>query len=304
MSNRLGIILLCMTALGACSSPENRIQSSSVPDSLRSAFNEYWYSGQAEISSYDLVQYRYGEYREGQAVIIFVTEDVHPETHVKLDQPDAEGAKKVKVMKMNMTRNFTTGIYPYSMMLSVFHPFDNPAHPFTLKASMSSQEWCGHVYGQLNFHNGHYDVNSHSYFEKEGDQNFHLEGNLLEDALWVRLKINPWDISEQEDHFVPGLFYSRASHQSLGPLKARSYITQDDQTLTYHLEYMDRKLNIHLESVFPYQILGWEEHRFDGNDPTLVSKGTLNKTIKTDYWTKNKTGDIHLRDSLGLPLNY
>lgn len=38
-------------------------------------FGEYWFQGKAEISSYDLTQYRYGEAREGEAVMIFVTED-------------------------------------------------------------------------------------------------------------------------------------------------------------------------------------------------------------------------------------
>jgi hypothetical protein len=38
-------------------------------------FNEYWYQGKAEITSYDLQQARYGENREGSAVLVFVSED-------------------------------------------------------------------------------------------------------------------------------------------------------------------------------------------------------------------------------------
>ena len=38
-------------------------------------FADYWYRGQAEITSYDLEQARYGELRSGTAVLVFVTED-------------------------------------------------------------------------------------------------------------------------------------------------------------------------------------------------------------------------------------
>ena len=34
-------------------------------------FNAYWYAGKAEITSYSLQQARYGELRDGHAVLIF-----------------------------------------------------------------------------------------------------------------------------------------------------------------------------------------------------------------------------------------
>ncbi|MDB9780148.1 hypothetical protein OAB54_07920 [Flavobacteriaceae bacterium] len=38
-------------------------------------FKTHWFDGYAEISSYSLDQSRYGEVREGNAVLIYVTED-------------------------------------------------------------------------------------------------------------------------------------------------------------------------------------------------------------------------------------
>jgi hypothetical protein len=81
-------------------------------------FKQTWYAGKAEISSYSLEQARYGEIRNGEATLIFVTEDFSADKLVKLDEP-AGATDKMRVLKMNMNKKFVTGIYPYSMMLSL-----------------------------------------------------------------------------------------------------------------------------------------------------------------------------------------
>jgi hypothetical protein len=42
---------------------------------LSQGFKDYWYAGEAEITSYELEQARYGEIRKGHAVLIYVTEE-------------------------------------------------------------------------------------------------------------------------------------------------------------------------------------------------------------------------------------
>jgi len=86
-------------------------------------WGDYWFQGKAEINSYNLTQYRYGEARDGEAVLIFVTEDFSRKKHVKLDDTEAAGRDKISVLKMNQTREFVTGIYPYHMMLSAFYSY-------------------------------------------------------------------------------------------------------------------------------------------------------------------------------------
>jgi hypothetical protein len=49
------------------------------------AFKNYWYKGKAEVNSYNLLQSRYGEVREGKAMLLFVTEDFSKKKQVKLD---------------------------------------------------------------------------------------------------------------------------------------------------------------------------------------------------------------------------
>ena len=89
-------------------------------DAEHTQFNEYWYAGLAEVSGYDLLQSRYGEIHEGKAAMIFVTEPFSKKKQVKLDNPGQAGKDNTSVLKLNSTRKFLTGIYPYSMMTSVF----------------------------------------------------------------------------------------------------------------------------------------------------------------------------------------
>ncbi len=127
-------------------------------------FRDYWYNHGAEISRFSLQQMRYGEIHQGDAVLIFVTEEMNPALQVKADNP---GPENVPILKLNAVRKFFTGIYPYSIMTSVFTPVDVVKYPLPFKVTASSQEWCGHVYTQLNLSNAEYRVRVHSYFEKE-----------------------------------------------------------------------------------------------------------------------------------------
>ena len=95
---------------------------------LPEEFKDYWYNGEAEITSYKLEQARYGEMHDGKAVLVFVTEDFLPETQVKADHYEETN---IPVLKLNATKKFNTGIYPYSIMQSTFYPVSNNKHaPF------------------------------------------------------------------------------------------------------------------------------------------------------------------------------
>ena len=152
---------------------------------LSKEFKDYWYAGNAEITSYEIKQARYGELREGTAVTIFVTEDFLPGAQVKANNPSKEN---IPVLKLNSTKKFLTGIYPYSIMTSTFSPVNSEEH--ALKVSNSVQEWCGHVYAQLN-NKKQFEVTAHSYFEGEADQNMKLPKTWLENELWNLIRINP-----------------------------------------------------------------------------------------------------------------
>ncbi|RMD73211.1 MAG: septum formation inhibitor Maf, partial [Bacteroidetes bacterium] len=71
-------------------------------------FTEYWYTGQGELNSYALTQWRYGEPRAGEAVLVFVTEPFSQRKQVKLDRPEADPTDAVSVLKLNHIRKFPT----------------------------------------------------------------------------------------------------------------------------------------------------------------------------------------------------
>ncbi len=275
------------------------------------AFKQKWYAGKAELSSFTLQQARYGEIRNGEAVLIFVTEDFSTDNLVKLDEPERTN-DKARVLKMNMSKKFVTGIYPYSMMLSVFTPVSGDGKEKTVKADCSSQEWCGQTFSQLKLKGNDYNWQLHSYFEKEGEQDKKLDAVLIEDELWNRIRINPSTLPQGKVSLLPGLLWQRLSHVPLKEeaavltvSKADSLFIKDSgvQMYTIHYPAAQRTLQIYFQSAFPHEILGWQENYPDGfgnNKKMLTTKAAKKKTAWLDYWKHNALADTTYRDTLQL----
>ncbi|HEV8081501.1 MAG TPA: hypothetical protein VGP43_12365 [Chitinophagaceae bacterium] len=283
-------------------------KSSSQPPNEQ--FKQLWYAGKAELTSYDLQQARYGEIRNGESVLIFVTEDFSKDKLVKLDEPDKTG-DKLRVMKMNMTKKFVTGIYPYSMMLSVFTPVSKKGNEKTVKADCSSQEWCGHTFSQLKLNGGNYNWELHSYFEKESEQDTKIDDVILEDELWNYIRINPSTLPQGKFSLLPGLLWQRLSHSEmkkeeavLSLTKADTFFIKNVSAQLYAIYYpaFQRTLQIYFDADFPYQILGWQESYPDGfgNKKMLTTKAIRKKSIWLDYWKHNSISDSTYLDSLQL----
>lgn len=298
-------LLLIGLMLVDCNSSHS--QSQSRPSQK---FNNYWYAGNAEITSYELKQARYGEIHSGEAVLVFVTEPFSNSKQVKLDDWRNATSDNVSVMKLNFTKKFLTGIYPYSMMSSTFTPVDSNNHPDLLKVTTSSQEWCGHTFTQLNLAKGEYKFRQYSYFESEGDIDSKLPKTILEDELWTRIRLNPTDLPKGEINVLPGTFYLRLRHQEIKAQPATAKVEalassdfSDKSHQVYVLDYTNRSLKIYFESDFPYTILGWEETHLSGfgKPEKLTTIAKRINTIKSTYWNKNSNKDRKIREELGLP---
>ena len=266
---------------------------------LSKAFKEYWYAGDAEITSYRLEQARYGEIREGKSVLIFVTEPFLPEVQVKADQ---SAPSNIPVLKLNATKKYLTGIYPYSVMSSTFYPVHDNQH--AIKTNLSMQEWCGHVYAQLN-NRAQFEYQLHSYFEGEADQNKTLNKAILENEIWNKIRINPEGLPVGQIDIIPSLEYFRLKHIPIQSFKATASLENNGETNSYTIDYegTERKITIDFSAEFPYAIEGWVEEYKSGFGPdakTMVSKGTKLKSLKTPYWKQNSNKFVALRDSLAL----
>ncbi|MCM4162841.1 MULTISPECIES: septum formation inhibitor Maf [unclassified Arenibacter] len=266
---------------------------------LSDVFKNYWYSGKAEISSFKLEQARYGELRSGTAVLIYVTEPFLADKQVKADNSNPDN---ISVLKLNSTKKFLTGIYPYSIMNSSFYPVSDNQHAIKLTASV--QEWCGQVFTQLN-NRDKFEVSSFSYFEAEGDQTITLDKTHLENEIWNKIRIDPNNLPVGNITMIPSLEYIRLAHKPLKAYEARTEIKTEANMATYKVTYpeLDRTLAISFSATFPYTIENWSEtynNGFGPNAQTLTTKATKIKTLKRAYWQENKNSDVFLRDSLGL----
>jgi hypothetical protein len=261
-------------------------------------FNAYWYAGKAEINSYDYFIDRYDQPRKGYAVMVFVTEDFSKSKHVKLDDPAKAGDDRVPVLKINALQRFNTGIYDYSMMSSIFTPVDLNKNPRSLKMTTTVQDWCGHIFTQIDEKKDKYHVSQFSYFEQEGDKGFDTEGVMLEDEILTRLRINPTNVPTGDVKLIPNLTYTRLRHKGIEPLAAKIEIKDiANKQRSVIVKYTaGRRLEIDYEAAFPYKIMRIGE--YDGDKK--MSEAILKKSIMSDYWAKHGNEDVGLRTDLGI----
>ncbi len=279
-------------------------------------FDAYWRRGKAELNRFRLLESRYGELHRGHAVLVFVVEDMRPDLQVKDESADPRARGSIPVMKLNRLERFTTGIYDYSMMLSVFVPLDLAAHPLALKATASVQEWCGQVWEQLNLGDAGWRLRLHSYFEKEHDREATLARAPLEDALLVKIRLDPAALPVGDLRVVPGLFDSRLRHREPKAVEAKATLEEktvpvrldetagepDPKLMRYTIEYpaLARRFAIVFERAFPHRIQGFEDAFTDGRGRRRRTAAVREKTILSDYWNRRFNRDAPLRAEFGL----
>jgi len=311
---KLLLVLVLAGFFTACSAQSTNQNGLELPDVnvQTDSFKDYWYSGKAELAHYDMQQIRYGEIRDGDAVLIFVTEDFLTDKQVKLESP-ANGRDATTVLKVNFLKEFLTGIYQYNVMTSVFTPIDFNHHPNTLKVVNSSQEWCGTTYSQLNLQENQYRVTGHSYFESEADYKANLDNTWLEDEIWTKLRLSPELLPEGEINIIPGSFSIRTSHKDWSVEKAMAtksewdnneseYDFPGENLMAYSLDYEagGRSLTIIYENTSPYRVAGWIEKKQTRDGETLTARSVRTDVIREPYWKQNSNADESIRTRLGL----
>lgn len=262
-------------------------------------FNNYWYAGDAELTSYKIKQARYGELHTGTAVLIYVTEQLLPKEQVKANKTHDEN---ITVLKLNKHKSFLTGIYPYTIMTSVFSPVSAGRH--AVKVTNTTQEWCGNTYSQLN-NREMFDIRYHSYFEGEADQFLTLEKTHLEDEIWNTIRLKPEALPVGAIEMVPAFEYIRLLHIKTKAYKAVASIKKTATITQYSINYpaLKRTLTIEFQNKFPYIIERWKDEYksgFDSEAERLTSTGERISTIKEKYWELHNNRHRGERKKLGL----
>ena len=306
--NKLTTFLIVFLSLACCNKAETQVDKN---------FWKNWGDSRAEINSYRLDMPRYGEHRTASAVLVFVTEDLGKQSQVKVDRV---GPEKVKVLKLNHSRRFVTGIYDYAMMLSVFSPlevwsFGNEEYPAVtpVKISLSSTEWCGNYYQQLNTRDKGYQIETHSYFDGEADANTKLTVGpelITEDDLFIRVReiLAPFPAGEYE--MLSSALFSRFSHESLKKVNSRIIRNKLNAKLKteigtfsviqYKVETSQREYLIWVENSGERRILKWQI-KFLSGEKGLVENAEILASFRTQYWSQNSVDHENLRAKLKLP---
>ena len=294
------------------SSPAPSFRGAGAPE-FGDAFWKLWGDGQAELAGYDLTFPRYGASREGVAVTIFVTETFSHALRVKADPGRHPRSDELPVLKLNLIRDFPTGIYDYHLMTSGFVALASrdgrPAGSAT-KVSFSSQEWCGNVYAQVLFDAGSARLTTHSYFDGEADQERREPvpaDAVSEDLLlvWARGLAAPV-LAPGESRRVPlvrSLAVSRLAHvpfavetatlsRSATPERVRVPAGDIDCDVFRAEIPGGRSWTIHVERSAPHRIAQWR-----------TGAGEVARLLASDriaYWRANDPDGIRLLSRLGL----
>ncbi len=269
-------------------------------------FSAHWHDGHAELDGYRLTVSRYGEDRAGYAVMIFVTEPFSESKKVKVNDHTKNPEDTFDALKLNLIRDFQTGIYDYNTMVSVF---SRTSDFEPVKISFTSAEWCGHVYTELLFDKTKIQVQNNSYFEDESGTRIvpRPENLVSEDNLFILLRglrgdyLKPGE-SKKVD-YLPGVFYSRLAHKTAGVVAATISRRKGNErvtvpagefdTMVYDVSADGRNGVFHIEAAYPHRIVRWELA------PDV--RGELTGTKRLQYWRLNKEGGEEYLKELGLP---
>lgn len=285
-----------------------------------SEFWDHWGDGRAELSGYRMTISRYGEPRHAELALIYVTEPHDRHSWIKDD--DAEAPDRVEVLKLNQHVEFLTGIYPYSVMTSVFGPVDDwggaTEERFQpVRIVHGVQEWCGAYSHRIWPGPESFRSLRLSYFAHEGERLREVEARrdrtLYEDALLVQLRELDGPFAQGGDWeglLVPELWRLRSGHGGTEPVPAR--ITRhDDDSVTlsggapdpsadaapipatrFELEAGDYRRTFWVEAEAPRRVLAWET--------SLGDRAEILATERLAYWELNRPGDEEWREALGL----
>ena len=260
------------------------------------ADSEYWDSGLAEISRYELKQGLYGTIHEGEAILLFVTEPFSTVDQVKDDSgrdPNAE-----RILKLNAFKRFNTGVYDYSIMTSVFSSPDSSKQLPTYKVTTSVQDWCGQIFNQWNQRNGAWESELRSYFQAAGDKDESVKLVAHEDGIWNRIRLDPQSLPQGELEMIPSSAYLRLGHKAFKAYSVTATLTSKSYSL--HYPDLNRTLTIEFESKAPYEITGWRESYPDRGDKILTTEAKKTHDLRSYYWEQNQPSFLKLRKKLGL----
>ncbi|MEK7315098.1 MAG: hypothetical protein AAB011_02880 [Candidatus Eisenbacteria bacterium] len=283
------------------------------------SFELHWQDGRAELAGYRYRVTRYGEARTGRAVMITVTEPFSESKRVKSDNPAKNGSDTFEALKLNLVRDFQTGIYDYNTMTSVFVR----SRDFSLsKISFSSAEWCGHVYEELLADRSAVHQSLRSYFEGEsGDRTLPWQpSGISEDQLFIILRglrgefLRPGETKRLP--LLPSSIVRRLAHRPLAWVSATVERAAKPERVKvpagtfaanrYLVKTTDSRLGTFwVERDYPHRVVRWSWSAVAGSvgrASEAMESAELAGSARLPYWELHGEGQETYLKTLGLSL--
>lgn len=290
------VVGLVLAGCDAAAEPPSR------PSQAPPGFWEHWGDGRGELTGYRLTQPRYGELREGEVVLVVVTETLDAAERVKSDRD-----RGTPVLKLNEARDFRTGLYDYNGMLTTWLALDGSLpRGLPVRSRFSLQEWCGHAFEDLVVEDEGTRLRTtvNTYFEGEsGATELVLEGEVLAaDAMPLLVRELAGELigagEERPVGWVPSSLSRRLHHREL--VRQQATLRRSEPTTlldgsTGHIttvEAPEGTWRWHVADDAVNSLVGWEGP--DGE--RAVRTGSLRRA----YWRDSREGDEGLRAALGL----
>jgi len=283
------------------------------PGTAEIGFDQRWHDGRAELDGYRYSIIRYGHSRQGQAVMIYVTEPWSLSKRVKVNDYSKDSSDVFDVLKLNLVRDFQTGIYDYNTMLSLFVRTQDFS---PVEMSFTSAEWCGNVYARVGFEADSLQEALYSYFEDETASRSlsRPADGVPEDALFVLLRgLKGEFLAPGVRHTIPllsGMLESRLRHRPLEWTMAEIFRAEEPVSVrvpagTWSKSvYFEVKLQngrtgrFWIEPDGDRRVLKWtwgEPGKSEASE-----NGELTGSMRTAYWKENGPGNERRLRHLGL----
>lgn len=245
-----------------------------------------WDDGLSEMSYYRATTRIYGRERSYTRVHLFNRQWMDPIRGVKTDLIASDS---VPVFKLNISEEIPIENYSYRYLTTLFLRRSDLS-PF--KMAISSQEWCGTTYKHLRWQDETLSIQSFSYFNNEGENQWQLNSDVVPyDSLLVLAR----NVAATGSPISLNVLTSLRSNKQVEPITYEATLNPGPiLQISIHVgKFQARRIDVEwdgpqtgflVESQAPYQLL-----RFRMG----LTRGELQHVERRPYWDQKSKSSFY-----------
>jgi len=250
-----------------------------------------WDDGLSEMSYYDARDTLYGQQRKYTRVQLMNRQWMSRSTGVKTAPDDPDG---LAVVKFIIAEQIPTQNYNYRYLTTAFLTRPTLA-PF--KVALTSQEWCGTTFKHLRWSDGGLNVQSFSYFPKEGDRHWDLPVKSVPfESLFLLARAAAASGQSRELLLLP----SFRSNHAVEPNATAAQLIPAAQTQPVRVRagrFRCRRVRVtgknydhwfDVESVPPYRLIAFSAGGVEGKLMSVERRPYWDRQSKSKVYTQNR----------------